>query len=95
MANQVGMIVGGSTDMVLATAQQIAAQGRTVLIVRRDRDKLERARAALERKEARVETIRMDISVDSSVQGLIAHFSSHAVSTDRKAKRRFERIDYA
>ena len=81
--------------MGLATAQQIAAQGRRVLIVRRDGDKLERARAALERKEAWVETIRTDISVDSSVQGLIAYLSSHAVSSGRKAKRRFERVDYA
>ena len=71
MTNRASMIVGGSTGMALATAEHLAAQGRTALTVGRCGDKLQRARGTLGLKGACVETIRDEVSDKIAVQELI------------------------
>ena len=65
------MIVGGSTGMGLETARQLVAEGRDVLIVARDPNKLQQAKESLEGPGS-VETLSVDLYDPSQVDGLIA-----------------------
>ena len=42
------LIIGGSSGMELATAQQLAKQGHSIIIVGRDTDKFASAKATLD-----------------------------------------------
>jgi NAD(P)-dependent dehydrogenase (short-subunit alcohol dehydrogenase family) len=73
MTNTVSIIIGGSSGMGLATAQQLTSQGKVVILVGRDAAKLDAARVAL---TGQVETVQADIADEASVQTLIAKIDS-------------------
>lgn len=69
MTNSISIIIGGSSGMGLATAQQLASQGKTVVLVGRDTAKLDAARAQISGK---VETLQGDVADTAGVEALIA-----------------------
>ncbi len=77
----VSLIVGGSTGMGKATASQLAADGRTVVLVGRNAGKLAEAKSSIEARTAgTVETLVADISDGrdvSTVIGLIEAEGRH------------------
>ncbi len=73
MTNSVSLIVGGSTGMGKATATLLANQGRTVIIVGRDAEKLAEAKSDIEADASgSVETLVADITDTAGVDGLVA-----------------------
>lgn len=73
MAEQVSLIVGGSSGIGLATAERLVGEGRTVKLVARDEAKLADARAQLERiGGGGVETHAADLYDASATEKLIA-----------------------
>jgi len=58
--NNLAVIIGGSSGMGLATAQQLAAKGTDLIIIGRDTDKLKAIKAELS-PLAQVETLSVDL----------------------------------
>jgi NAD(P)-dependent dehydrogenase (short-subunit alcohol dehydrogenase family) len=74
-ANPTTYILGGSTGIGLATARRLVDQGGNVVLVSRDRQKLDRAVAYLN-KPAQVETRIADLRDHAQVRELIAAIES-------------------
>jgi hypothetical protein len=71
--NSLSYIIGGSSGMGLATARLLAADGGSVVIVGRDRNKLDAPKRELEANgKGRVETIAADLYDAQAVKALIA-----------------------
>lgn len=69
----VSLVIGGSTGMGRATAEQLANEGRTVIIVGRNADKLDEAKSTIETMAPdTVETLVADIANEQDVERLIA-----------------------
>lgn len=78
------LIVGGSSGMGKATAAILVREGRTVLIVGRDADKLTAAQAELEIEgSGAVETASADLYDRASVEALIARIESEPRHIDQ------------
>jgi len=62
MTDRVSMIVGGSSGIGRAAAAHLAKDGRTVIIVGRDPDKLAASRRELEKETSgRIEIVAADL----------------------------------
>ncbi|MEM6421405.1 MAG: SDR family oxidoreductase [Pseudomonadota bacterium] len=84
MATTVSYIIGGSTGMGRATAQDLAAEGRTVVLVARDAARLRTARAEIEAStNAQVEIVEADLYDAASVDALIARIDAEERHIDR------------
>jgi 3-oxoacyl-[acyl-carrier protein] reductase len=74
LKDQVALVTGGSSGIGLAVARAALSEGMRVAVAGRNKDKLSRARAALE-KEAqgkdRVLAIPADVSVASQVEAMV------------------------
>ncbi len=71
--NAVALILGGSSGMGLETAKRLRAQGLNIVLVARDRAKLQQAKASLaESGIGRVETLAADLTEEAQIEGLIA-----------------------
>lgn len=71
--DKISLIIGGSTGMGRATAELLVREGRTVLLVGRDRAKLDRARDELDALgTGRAEIIAADLYDQDAVDRLIA-----------------------
>ena len=81
---RVSLIVGGSSGMGRATAQLLLQEGRTVLLVGRDQDKLNRVADEL-RKDGRGEvgTAAADLYDATSVERLIARIDGEERHVDQ------------
>ena len=60
--NNLAVIIGGSSGMGLATAQQLAAKGTDLIIIGRDTDKLKVIKAELS-PLTQVETLSVDLAM--------------------------------
>lgn len=67
--NNLAVIIGGSSGMGLATAQQLAAKGTDLIIIGRDTDKLKAIKAELS-PLAQVETLSVDLYSKTQVDEL-------------------------
>ncbi|WP_206244058.1 SDR family NAD(P)-dependent oxidoreductase [Novosphingobium terrae] len=73
MSDKVSIVVGGSTGMGRATAGLLVAEGRNVLLVGRDADRLETARSELNAQgPGHAEIIAADLYDEAAVDRLIA-----------------------
>lgn len=70
MANSIGVVIGGSTGMGKASAQQILQQGSDVLLVARDTAKLKAAQDSL-LEFGNVETASVDLYDEAAVDQFI------------------------
>jgi NAD(P)-dependent dehydrogenase (short-subunit alcohol dehydrogenase family) len=76
-------IIGGSSGMGLATARLLVADGGTVVLVARERDKLTERKKELEAAgKGKVETIVADFYDDATVKALIAMIDSETRHID-------------
>lgn len=64
------LIIGGSSGIGLATAEQLLSQGHQVVIVGRNTDKLDRAKQKLE-KSGSIQTIKTDLYNEADVDELM------------------------
>lgn len=72
--NGLSVLIGGSSGMGLATAERLAARGRDLLLVGRDKEKLAAAQQALAAQAAgHIETYACDLYDTASVEQLIQH----------------------
>lgn len=72
MTQHVSLIIGGSTGMGLATAHQLADAGKHLVIVGRNAEKLEAAKADLEATHGiSVDTIQADMADQKAVAELV------------------------
>jgi NAD(P)-dependent dehydrogenase (short-subunit alcohol dehydrogenase family) len=71
LKDQTVVILGGSSGIGLATAKAALAEGARVIITGRSRDKLERARTAL---ETDVRTVALDVTDEAGTRDLFAGF---------------------
>lgn len=69
--NSIALILGGSTGIGLETARRLIESGDTVLIVGRDHEKLDAARANL-KGPGSVETLSVDLYDGTQVNALVA-----------------------
>lgn len=84
MTNPVSLIVGGSTGMGKATAALLANQGRTVIVVGRDAEKLAKAKSDIEADApGTVEALVADITDAAGVDGLVATIDAEDRHIDR------------
>lgn len=75
--NSLSYIIGGSSGMGLATARLLVAQGGTVVLVGRERDKLEARKKEFETGDQdRVEIVTTDMYDAKAVKSLIAKIDS-------------------
>lgn len=81
--NTVSLIIGGSSGMGLATARLLAAEGRTVMIVGRDADKLADAAKVIEGAGGTAETVSVDLYNDDAVTALAARLDADPRHFDR------------
>lgn len=82
--NNVSMIIGGSTGMGKATATQLAAEGRTVILVGRNPEKLNDAKQSIETgTPGKIETIIADVTNDADIAALIAAIDAEARHIDQ------------
>ena len=72
----VAMIVGGSSGMGYAAAEQLVSNGTAVLIIGRSEAKLEQAKANLS-SIGRVETLRADLYDNNDVRRVIDYANDH------------------
>ena len=73
MSKSLSLIVGGSTGMGRATAELLVREGRTVLLVGRDQDKLAKAQVELNALgEGKAEILAADLYDNNDVDRLIA-----------------------
>jgi NAD(P)-dependent dehydrogenase (short-subunit alcohol dehydrogenase family) len=73
----VSCIIGGSSGMGLATARVLVAEGHTVVLVGRDRAKLEACKVDLEANgKGKVETTAADLYESTALKALIAKIDS-------------------
>lgn len=72
MTERVSLIVGGSSGIGKATAELLAREGRKVLLVARDPEKLEQSKAAIARLGSVAETISVDLYDRGAVADLCA-----------------------
>ena len=70
------MFIGGSSGMGLETAKQLVQKGITVLILGRNQETLQSARADLETLGGVVETIQVDLYDTSAVDTFITKIRS-------------------
>lgn len=70
MQNSIGIVVGGSTGIGLASARQILSQTSVVLLVGRDESKLQTAKQQLE-AVGQVETVSLDLYDEQAVDKFI------------------------
>lgn len=70
--DKINVIVGGSTGMGLATAEQLASAGETVVLIGRNADKLSKAKALIEAQGGAVETLQADVGQEADVTKLVA-----------------------
>ncbi len=83
-AETMSMIIGGSSGMGLAVAAELVREGRTVLIIGRDADKLTAAQENLAGEDTgTVETLAADLYDPVSVEALIARIDAEARHIDR------------
>lgn len=84
MADRVSLIVGGSSGMGKATAADLVREGRTVLIVGRDAEKLAAAKTELQSEgPGTVETAAADLYDRASVEALIARIEAEPRHIDQ------------
>lgn len=83
MKEALSLIVGGSSGMGLATATLLAAEGRTVGIVGRDKAKLDAARDHIVAAGGRAETIVADLGDASAVDQLVARIAGEGRHIDQ------------
>ena len=84
MTDRVSLIVGGSTGIGRATAECLVRNGRTVMLVGRDKSKLAQAREQLERLGAgRVEARAADLYHTSATDQLVAAIDSEGRHIDQ------------
>src|SRR5690348_5054627 len=80
LANKTVLITGGSRGLGLTLARLAAEEGAKVAICARDEEELNRARAALLNRGARVLAIECDVTVpdqvDELIRGVVGHFGS-------------------
>ncbi len=75
--NSVALIVGGSSGMGLATAKLLHAQGLDIVLVARDRTKLQTAEKAVKEKgTGRVDTLAVDLADTAQLGDLIKTLDS-------------------
>ena len=77
IGGQVALITGGSRGLGLALARAFAEEGCPVAICARDEAGLERARGDLERRGARVYTVRCDVSGAEEVERMVEAVTAH------------------
>lgn len=81
---RVTLIVGGSSGMGLATAALQVKEGRTVMLVARDPDKLARAAAGLRGQgSGRVETVAADLYDPANTERLVERIAGESRHIDR------------
>ncbi|WP_299592738.1 SDR family oxidoreductase [uncultured Tateyamaria sp.] len=83
MSQSVSMIIGGSTGMGFATAQQLAGAGKTVVIVGRTADKLAQAQQEIEKAGGKVETVQANVGDASDIAALVAHVEAETRHIDQ------------
>lgn len=84
MPSKISLIVGGSSGMGLATAQELVNDGHTVVITGRDQEKLSAAKAQLTSiGRGLAETISADLYDWSSVERLIAYVGAEGRHIDK------------
>jgi NAD(P)-dependent dehydrogenase (short-subunit alcohol dehydrogenase family) len=84
MSSKISLIVGGSSGMGLATAQELVNDGHTVVIAGRDQEKLSAAKAHLTSiGRGLAETISADLYDWASVERLIAHIGAEGRHIDK------------
>lgn len=66
------VVTGGSDGIGFALAQRFAAKGHDLLLVARDRERLEAAAATLQGGKSRVHTLALDLTRDDAPQSLDA-----------------------
>jgi short-subunit dehydrogenase len=77
------LITGGSTGIGLDLAREFAAHGHNLVVVARNRDRLDQAAGALEGKYGvKVTAIPSDLSVDGSAQRLYDAVVGEAIQVD-------------
>jgi NAD(P)-dependent dehydrogenase (short-subunit alcohol dehydrogenase family) len=84
MTEKLSVVVGGSTGMGRATADILVRERRTVLLIGRDRGKLEKAAAELDALgSGHVEILSADLHAASSVEQLIATIDAEGRHIDQ------------
>jgi len=83
MNGTLSIIIGGSSGIGLATARELVAEGRTVLLVARDPEKLDRARTDLTADGGSVETAAVDLLDRAAVRELAARIEDEPRHVDR------------
>lgn len=84
MSSKISLIVGGSSGMGLATAQELINDGQAVVIVGRDQEKLSAAKAQLTSiGRGFAETISADLYDWASVEKLIANIGAEGRHIDK------------
>lgn len=82
LAGKTVLIIGGSSGIGLAVAQQAAAAGATLLLAARDAAKLEHAATRLRQNDAKVDIAALDATDEAALTRLCAAYPDidHAVS---------------
>ena len=72
LAGRVAIVTGGSRGLGLVLARELGARGMRVVIVARDEEEIERARATLEAEGIDATALPCDVSDEEGVAGLVA-----------------------
>ncbi|MEL6773170.1 MAG: SDR family oxidoreductase [Pseudomonadota bacterium] len=82
--NTVSYVIGGSTGMGRATAEKLAAEGRTVVLVARSAAKLAAAKTEIEAATGgTVETLSTDLYDPAAVEALVARIEAEPRHIER------------
>ncbi len=82
--NTLSVVIGGSSGIGRATAELLASEGRTVLLLARDVGRLEAARTEIEAKTSgKIEILPVDLSDDTAVKTAIARVDAETRHIDK------------
>ncbi|TXG85581.1 MAG: SDR family oxidoreductase [Sphingomonadales bacterium] len=82
--NTLSIIIGGSSGMGRATAELLAVEGRTVLLLARDAEKLLVASREIQAKTGgKIEILAVDLMDGQAVQSAIAHIDAESRHIDQ------------
>jgi short-subunit dehydrogenase len=72
LAGRVALVTGGSRGLGLVLARELGRRGMRVVLVARDEEELERARASLEAEKIDATALPCDVTDEEGVAGLVA-----------------------